>query len=79
MEIFMKLTKDMQAAVSLVSLVQRRLESDSTFQTLLAVAAQAAKNRADMKKVLGLPGMAEAALAEADSMDITPAKETKVN
>ena len=74
----MKLSKEMSAAVSLVSLVQKRLEQDSTFQTLLTVAAQAAKNRSDMRKVLSLPGMAEAALAEADAMDIVSPKE-KVN
>jgi hypothetical protein len=75
----MKLSKDMQNAVSLVSLVQKRLEADSTFQTLLEVANQAAKSRSNMKKVLSLPGVASAMLTEADTMDIVPAKEAKVN
>jgi hypothetical protein len=75
----MKLSKDMQNAVALVGLVQKRLEADSTFQTLLEVANQAAKSRANMKKVLSLPGVASAMVTEADTMDIVPAKEAKVN
>jgi hypothetical protein len=75
----MKLSKEMQSAVSLVGLVQKRLEADGTFQSLLEVANQAAKSRANMRKVLGLPGVASAMVTEADAMDITPAKEAKVN